>query len=296
VVVLGIVATAGFLVLDEGLVGMLAGGVQLIRNAYFAAGKLALLAACALTPLTVTATGIVGVWVAAAALSLIAVAVSVRRRGLAGSLRPDFGRLRAVRGLAMDHNLLNLALFLPRTVLPLIVALVVSPEANAGFYAAWMIITVLAMIPSHFATALFAVARDPDALRSKVKVALVTSLAVGVPVSLLIAVERDRILAVFGGGYAALGAASLGILALTYVPTVVRQLYIAVSRATGQVRRATRIALGAGAVEVAAAATAGATGGLTRLALALAMVFTLEAAVMAPTVLRAIRPSGYPLK
>jgi hypothetical protein len=170
-----------------------------------------------------------------------------------------------------------------------IVTLVVSAEANAGFYTAWMIVTVLAMIPSHFATALFAVARDVEALRSKVRVALLVSLGLGVPLSLLVAIERDRIMAIFGGGYVALGAAPLGILAMTYVPTVVRQLYVGVSRATGRVRKATAVALTAGLIEVGVAVAAGATGGVDRMAWALAAVFVVEGAVMTPTLLRCLR-------
>jgi O-antigen/teichoic acid export membrane protein len=290
VLLIGIVVTASTLVLDEGLIGLLAGGVQLIRNAYFSGGKLLLLAAFALAPLAVTATDIVGAWVAAAALSLIAVAVSVRARGLSGSVRPDFGRLRVMRRRAMDHNLLNLALYLPRLVLPLVVTLVVSAQANAGFYTAWMIVTVLAMIPAHFATALFALARDPDLLRAKLKVALLVSLGVGVPLSLVVIAERDRIMSVFGAGYVALGGAALGILATTYVPTVVRQLYIAVSRVTGRLRRATAVALAAGAVEIGASVLGAVAGGVTGLAVALAIVCLAEGAVMAPAVVKALRP------
>jgi O-antigen/teichoic acid export membrane protein len=289
VVILAIVVTAGTLVLDEGLIGLLAGRIQLVRNTWFAGGKLVLLGACALAPIAITATDIVGVWLLAAVLSLVAVAVAARAKGLGGSLRPDFARLRSVRGRAMDHNLLNLALYLPRALLPVIVTLVVSAEANAGFYTAWMIVTVLAMIPSHFATALFAVARDVEALRSKVRVALLVSLGLGVPLSLLVAIERDRIMAIFGSGYVALGAAPLGILAMTYVPTVVRQLYVGVSRATGRVRRATAVALTAGLVEVGVAVAAGATGGVDRMAWALAVVFVVEGAVMTPTLVRCLR-------
>jgi O-antigen/teichoic acid export membrane protein len=289
VVVLAIVVTAGTLVLDEGLIGLLAGRIQLIRNAWFAAGKLILLGACVLAPITVTSADIVGVWLLAALLSLLAVAIAVRARGLSGSLRPDFARLKAVRGRAMDHNLLNLALYLPRAVLPLVVTLVVSAEANAGFYTAWMIVTVLAMIPSHFATTLFAVARDKAGLRSTLRVALLCALGLGVPASLLVVLERDRIMAIFGSDYVALGAAPLGILAMTYVPTVVRQLYIGVSRATGHVRRATGVALVAGAAEVGVAVAAGATGGVVRMAWALAAVFTLEGVVMTPALIASLR-------
>jgi O-antigen/teichoic acid export membrane protein len=288
-VIAGVIVTAGTLVLDEALIGMLVGRIQLIRNAVFAGGKLALLAACAVAPFAVSATVIVDTWVLAAVVSLGAVVIAVRRRGIGGSLRPDFARLRSVRGRAMDHNRLNLALFLPRAALPLIVTVCVSARDNAGFYAAWMIVTVLAMIPMHFATTLFAVASDPAALPAKLRVAIGVSLAAGVPLSVLIAVERDRLMALFGPDYVALGAAALGILAAAYVPMMVRQFYIAVSRVTGRIRRATTVALIAGTAEIGAAVWGGLTGGVTRLAVALLVVTVAEALVMAPAVIRATR-------
>jgi len=286
---LGVLVTAGTLVLDEAMVGLMAGPVQLVRNLYFAGGKLAALVVLALAPVALNSSELLGVWVGAGALSVLAVAVSVRRRGIGGRMRPDFAKLHSVRRTAMDHNMLNLAMFLPQSALPLLVAIVVSARANAGFYAAWMIITVLAMIPGHFATALFAVARDPETLKAKVRVALLGSLAIGVPISLFVIVEREDIMGIFGSGYVGLGAAPLGILALAFIPIVFRQLYIAVSRATGRVRRATMVALVAGAVELSAAAIGGATGGVVRLSVALLCVLVLEALVMAPTVIRALR-------
>jgi len=289
VLVCGVVVTAATLVLDEAMVGLMAGPVQLIRNLYFAGGKLAALAVLGLAPIAVTTSEMLGVWVGAGVLSVGAVAVSVRRRRIGGSIRPDFAGLRSVRKLAMDHNLLNLAMFLPQSALPLVVAVVVSARANAGFYTAWMIITVLAMIPGHFGTALFAVGRDPETLKAKVRVALLASLGIGVPLSILVIAERDTIMGVFGEGYVGLGAAALGILALAYIPIVFRQLYIAVSRATGRIRRATGVALVAGVVELTAVAVGGATGGVTRLSIALSVVLLLEALVMAPAVIRAIR-------
>src|SRR5207237_7793968 len=59
----GMALNAATLVLDEGLVGLLRGRLQLVRNAYFAVGKLALLAVLALLPVTGTGTGILGTWV-----------------------------------------------------------------------------------------------------------------------------------------------------------------------------------------------------------------------------------------
>jgi O-antigen/teichoic acid export membrane protein len=287
----GVCVTAITLVLDDGLIGMLAGPLQLMRNTWFAAAKLLLLGLLAILPITVTGTEMLTTWVAGALLSIAALAVAVRRRGMGGSLRPHLAVLRRMRWRAIDHNLLNMALFLPRAALPLVVAVVLSTRATADFYAAWMVVTVLAMIPAHLATTLFAVAAgDLGALRPKVRMALCVALGLGVPLSLLVAIHAPSIMDIFGHEYAAAAAGALRILALTYVATVVRQLYVAISRVLGRVRRASFFALLTGAAELAAATAGGYWSGLTGLALALAAVIVLQAAFMAPTVLSVVRP------
>ncbi|MEN3305797.1 MAG: hypothetical protein V7603_1999, partial [Micromonosporaceae bacterium] len=291
--VLGVCVTAVTLVLDDGLVGMLAGPLQLMRNTWFAAAKLLLLGLLALLPITLTGTEMLGTWVVGALVSIAALAASVRRRGMGGSLRPHLSLLRRMRWRAIDHNLLNMALFLPRAALPLVVAVVLSTRATADFYTAWMVVAVLSMIPAHLATTLFAVAAgDIAALRSKVRMALCVALGLGVPLSLLVAVNARSIMDIFGNEYASAAAGALRILALTYVATVVRQLYVAISRVLGRVRRASAFALLAGVAEIVAATVGGRWSGLTGLALVLAGVFVLEAVLMAPAVLRVVRTSA----
>ncbi|HKS98626.1 MAG TPA: hypothetical protein VJT31_03770 [Rugosimonospora sp.] len=289
--VLGVAVTAVTLVLDDGLIGMLAGPLQLTRNAWFAAAKLALLGLLTVLPITVTGTEMLGVWLAGALVSVVALAFAVRRRGMGGSLRPHLSLLRRMRWRAVDHNLLNMALFLPRAALPLVVAVVLSTAATADFYTAWMVVTVLAMVPAHLATTLFAVAAgDVRALRPKVRLALCVAFGLGLPLSLLVAVNARSIMDIFGHEYAASAAGALRILALTYATTVVRQLFVAVSRVLNRVRRASGLALLAGVAEMVAASVGGHLGGLSGLALGLAGVFVLEALLMAPVVLRVVLP------
>jgi O-antigen/teichoic acid export membrane protein len=288
--VAGVCLTAVTLVLDDGLIGMLAGPLQLMRNTWFASAKLLLLGVLALLPITLTGTEMLGTWVAGGLVSVVALARAVRRRGMGGSLRPHLSVLRRMRWRAIDHNLLNMALFLPRAALPLVVAVVLSTRATADFYAAWMVVAVLSMIPAHLATTLFATAPgDLDALRPKVRMALCVALGLGVPLSLVVAVNARSIMDIFGNEYASAAAGALRILALTYVATVVRQLYVAISRVLGRVRRASAFALLAGAAELVAATVGGRWSGLGGLALLLAGVIVLEAAFMAPAVLAVLR-------
>ncbi|GII23958.1 lipopolysaccharide biosynthesis protein [Planosporangium mesophilum] len=284
---IGMSVNAATLVLDEGLVGLLRGRLQLIRNAYFAVGKLVLLGVLALLPITVTGTDILFTWVAGIFLSVGLLALHRRSRIGAVAVRPDLSMLRGLGRHALDHNLLNLALFLPRTMLPLVVTAVLSTRATAAFYTAWMVISVLAMIPGNVATTLLAVASgDGAALRSKVRMALLVSMGIGLPVSTLVAVLAHPIMATFGDSYAAAAAGALSILALTFGATVIRQLFVALSRLQGRTRRASMYALLAGVGEILAAWYGAAHGGLTSLAMWLAGVFVLQGVFMAPAVLR----------
>ena len=301
VLLAGIAVTAVALVLDDALVGLLAGPVQLARNTAFAAGKLALLGLLALLPVRLGGTHLVSVWVAAALASAAVPAWWLRRRQRstvdsdgrvdgAWRPRPDWRALGRLRRTALEHNLLNLSLFLPRQALPLVVTAVLSTAATAAFYTAWMVVALLAMIPGHLATTLFAVAAgDAAALRAKVRVALLVALGLGVPASALVAANGTLVMSVFGTGYAAAAGTALSVLALTYLPTVIRHLSVAVARAQGRARAATALALPLGAAELAAALLGARYGGLTGLAWCLLAVFTAEALLLAPRVLAAVR-------
>lgn len=293
---LGCAMGSASLVLDDALIGLRAGPMQLLRNSWFAASKLALLcgavAAMAMGAAWSGNTGsevVLGTWLAGTLMSLAVLPRFLRAQGiLGGSARPDPRLLRGLRRDAVDHNLLNLSLFLPRTMLPLVVTVVLSTKATATFYTAWMLLSFLTMVPSHLATTLFAVASDDQtALRSKVRVSLLLALALGTPVALGLAVAADPIMGLFGPDYAIAGAGVLAVLALTYPATVMRQLYIAVSRIRRTVRRATIYACACGVAEMAAAWQGSKRGQLVGLACWVAGVFVLEGIVVAPTVLRA---------
>jgi O-antigen/teichoic acid export membrane protein len=284
--VLGITLNAMVLVLDEALIGLLSGPLQLMRNLYFAVGKLILLCLVGLLPLAVPGAGILATWLGGIVISIGLLWHTLRRRRLLGPLRPRLSMMRGRARHAAEHNVLNMALFLPRTTLPLVVTAVLSTQATAAFYTAWMVFTFAAMIPSNLATTLFAVSTgDRGALRAKVRTALAVSLGLGVPVTAVMAVAAHQIMAIFGAEYAASASGALRILALIYIPTVFRQLFVGVARVLGQVRRAGVLAVVAGVAEMAAGWYGGTQGSLTSMALWLAGVFVVEGLVMGPTVL-----------
>ncbi|HET9516773.1 MAG TPA: hypothetical protein VFO77_03505 [Actinoplanes sp.] len=290
--VFGIALNAMTLVLDEALVGLLAGPLQLMRNAYFSVIKLVLLAGLALLPLTLTGGHLLLTWVAGIVLSVALLGRALRRRNMIDSLRPRLALLRGRGAATFDHNLLNMATYLPRAALPLVVVGVLSAEANAAFYTAFMVMSFLAMVPGNVALTLFAVASgDRDALRSKVRMGLLICLGLGLPASIIVYFYAELIMSVFGAGYAASAGAALSILALTYLPFVFHHFFLAISRVQGRVRAAGIFSIFAGLAELAAAWYGGSRGSLTELVGWVAAVMAAEAVLVAPVVLRVVLPT-----
>ncbi|MET8153406.1 lipopolysaccharide biosynthesis protein [Actinoplanes sp. NPDC049668] len=287
--VFGIALNAMTLVLDEALVGLLQGPMQLMRNAWFSVIKLALLGAVAVLPLTLTGGELLLTWIAGAVASVAILARALRRKGMIDSVRPRASLLRGRGRSTFDHNLLNLATYLPRAALPLVVTAVLSAEANASFYTAFMVLSFLAMVPGNVALTLFAVAGgDRDALRSKVRMGLLICLGVGLPASLVVAVAAKPIMGLFGAGYAESAGTALTILALTYLPFVFHHFFLAISRVQGRLRGAGIFSVFAGAAELAAAWYGGSRGSLTELVTWVALVMAAETVLVAPTVLRVV--------
>ncbi len=287
--VAGIALNAMTLVLDEALVGLLQGPLQLMRNFWFSLIKL-------------VAAGRAGAAADRAERWGTAAHLGGRHGAVGGdpgrvAAPPRHGRL-APPGLALlrgrgratfDHNLLNLATYLPRAALPLVVTAVLSASANAAFYTAFMVLSFLAMVPGNVALTLFAVASgDKAALRSKVRVGLLLCLAGGLPVSIVVAVAAHPIMSIFGAQYADAAGRALTILALTYVPFVFHHFFLAISRVQNRVRGAGVFSVFAGLAELAAAWYGGSRGSLTELVAWVAIVMAVETVLVAPTVLRVV--------
>jgi O-antigen/teichoic acid export membrane protein len=283
----GIVVNAITLVLDEALVGLLAGPLQLLRNAYFSVGKLVLLGGLALLPVTLNGGELLLTWVAGSVGSVAVLAYVLKRRRMVTSLRPRLELLRGMGRATFDHNLLNMALFVPRMAMPIVVTAVLSTTATAGFYTAWMVLSFVCMIPANVALTLFAVASgDRGALRSKVRMGLLVSLGLGVPIAVVMGVAAGPIMSVFGAEYARIAGTALAVLSLGYVPIVIQHFYLAISRVNGRIRQAGLFAVVAGAAEIVAAVLGGSDGSLNHLVIWLVAVFAAQAVWMAPTVVR----------
>jgi hypothetical protein len=188
----------------------------------------------------------------------------------------------------MAHNWLNLGMTMPFYVLPVLVTLIVSPSANAAFYIASMLTSFLFIVPAHLATVLFAVvAADPHVIAKKLRFALRLSFMIGLPGMAALILGAHTVLTMFGKGY---GEATIPmwLMTLGYPAAVPKGLYIAVSRAKGNIPRAAVVLTTCTTAEIAAAAAGGLVSGrLIGVSLALLIVRYAEALVTTPPVLRA---------
>jgi O-antigen/teichoic acid export membrane protein len=293
VFVAGVALTGVTLVFDQATIGLLRGGLQLSRNVGFGAAKLLVLPAIAIILHDRFGMAITTSWVAGMALSLVLVAIWLRIRDTPVLPQPDWGVLRGLGKTAAAHSWLNLSITVPRSLIPVLVTIIVSPTANGAFYAAWTLSGFLYIVPTHLSTVLFAVASgDPQVVARKLRFTLRLSFLIGLPGMVVLGLGAHLALSLFGPGYAREATVTLWLLVLGYLPTVPKMHFIAVCRAAGRISRAAAVLSVAAAMEVTAAAVGGASGGLKGLSFALLAVFFVEGLVTAPSVLRAATGHG----
>lgn len=285
---IGTALTGATMVFDEGTIGLLRGGVQLWRNFAMSGLKLAILPATAFLLHDQFGVGITLSFTAGTLLSLIPSVIQLTRGGAKIFHRPDWGQLRGLAKVAINHNWLNLAIATPSKLIPVLVTVAVGPKDEAVFYVAWMISALLFMVPVHLSTVLFAIASaSPELIAEKLRFVLRVSLMIGLPVMAGLAIFAHFALTLFGHNYAATGTIPLWLLIIGYLPQMPKTQYIAVSRATNTVGRAALLLCATALLEAAAVIVGGKELGLDGLCFTYTAVLFLEGLLTAPTVLRA---------
>ena len=276
--------SVGF-VLDQALVGLLAGGVQLARNTVFSLAKLGAVALVAGVWGPRYGVGVLAAWVLGAAVSLLVLAPILWRRRLGVVGRPDWVALYRLRRVTASHSVLNLATQATRLALPVLVTALLSATTGAVFYVAWMVAQLVYLLPGHLATVLFAIgAGETEVLADKLRVTLTVSVALGAVVTTAVAVFAHPLLAVFGPSYAADATWPLRLLLIGFLPMVVKVHYVAVVRVQRRLTLGAAVTAGGTLAELGGAIAGGLAGGLDGLCLGLLVVLVVEALVCAPTV------------
>jgi O-antigen/teichoic acid export membrane protein len=284
----GVAVTGATFVFDSATLGLMRGGIQLSRNVAVSIAKMAALPAAALLLHDMFGVGIMLAWVVGTVISLLPVAIIIKRSGGTILYRPDWANFWRLRKLALAHNWLNLAITTPTKLIPVLVAIVVSPSSNGAFYIATMISSFLFMVPLSLSTVLFAVAAAaPEKVAEKLRFVLRMSLIIGIPAGLAIGLCAHFILGFFNASYAALATGPLWILLFGYLPELPNTMYIAVARVKGQFNQATIFLTVFAAFRMVALVVGGKLGGLYGLSYAMLAITMVQALITTPAVLRA---------
>jgi O-antigen/teichoic acid export membrane protein len=303
---LAVALTALAYVLDQALIGMLRGGLQLTRNIVFAAVKLGGLLVIAGLLADPGAAWIYGAWGAGIAISLVVLVRFYGNRPAGEELRPDFASLRALRRAAASHAAVNLALETADLAMPILVVSLLTPAENAGFYIAWLVVGFLVMVPLSLSSVAYAIdsgetvaevtdpvegvlhAVKPDTgggEESRFRFTLVASLVFGVAATIVLVPGAELVLEVFGSGYAATATTALRIMTLGVFPLVIKTHYIAIHRTRRTLRRALPLAWAGTVLELGGGALGAVLGGIDGVAWGWVAGLVIEAVVMAPDVL-----------
>jgi O-antigen/teichoic acid export membrane protein len=285
----GVALTALTLVLDQALIGLLKGGLQLARNIAFAVIKLVLLFGVAALAATYGGMGIYAAWALGALLSLVVLAPLYLGHG--NGRRLSFGLLRELRSDAAGHHAFNLALRAPDLLLPIAVLMLLSPRLSASFFIAWMIASLIFGIPQSLSTVLYAVGSgDRSGLGRRFRFSLDVSTACGLAAVLVLFIAGGTILRVFGPGYASEATTAVQILAIGVFPETIRTHFVAVRRLNRRVGSALPLVWGGAVLEVAGGA-AGALvfGDLTGVAVGWLAAICVESSLMSRDVWSVVR-------
>ena len=211
----GAALTGATLVLDEALLGLLGGSVQLWRNATFAVAKLAALAGLVMLWHKWEGNSILIAWIVGTALSVVPATVLLARREVRLTAAPQWRALRRLGRASVSNTWLNNTLQVPRLALPVLVTGLMSATSGGAFYVAWSIATLMTLVPTHLTTALYAVgAADPRGLATKVRFTLRTCMLGGLAGVPVVVLGAHPLLRLFGSAYAARATLPLQPLAL----------------------------------------------------------------------------------
>jgi O-antigen/teichoic acid export membrane protein len=237
-------------------------------------GMLPFVARAANFPLVARATtslAIFSCWLVGSAAACLLGFVQLRRALPQCHYRPRMEprMVRRLLSVGLPNHGLTLADRAPGLIMPVIATELLSPTANAYWYAVWMMAFLVFVVPSSIGMVLFAEAANrPAAIGHAVRQSLRLSLGIGVVVATGVAALAPFMLSMLGHRYAAAGATPLRILVLAILPLTFIQAYYGACRATQRLPEALCTGAVSGALSIAVAAMAGPAYGLRGMAAA----------------------------
>jgi O-antigen/teichoic acid export membrane protein len=265
-----VAGTAGIL-LDQIATALRRGEQALVRNTICAVGTVGLLAALGALGARRDAQTIFLPWalagVAAGGFGIVQLRRALPRYRPRAAADPKLVRELTIAGL--PNYALTLAERAPGLILPVLVAELLSPAANATWYAVWMMAWVVYIVPIQVGMTIFAeVAHDPAAFRASVRRGVLCALVVGTLGALVLGAGASLALSILGPHFAADGAGPLRVLLLALLPVTFTQAYFSSCRARRRLGEAIAAGWVTALASVALAAAAGVAEGLMGMAVA----------------------------
>jgi O-antigen/teichoic acid export membrane protein len=288
----GVSLTAISLVLDEALIGLLRGELQLWRNTLYAVAKLAALFVASLwlshkVGLTIYATWVVGNVLSLAPLVGFVVLKGGRPRRI---YQPQWGLLRKLGPTALKHHALNLTCLAPVQILPVLVTMLLSAKMNAWFYVSWMIASFVFVIPSALTTVLYATSSaQPSTLAYKIRLTLSLGVLASLLANCVLLLGSKQVLGLFGQDYAEEAVWSLRILTLAAFPIIIRHHYVAVCRIQDRLSQAILFMAAGGIFELSGAALGARLGALSGFSIGWITVVYIESVFMSSVVYKGVK-------
>jgi O-antigen/teichoic acid export membrane protein len=264
---MSVLGTAGIL-LDQVSTALRRGDQALARALVFAPVTITLLALAALRG-GEGALAIFSTWVAGASAACLLGAIQINRSLARYRYRPGVqpGLARRLLSLGLANHALTLVERGPGLMLPIVVTEVISPEANAAWYAAWMMSWVVYIVPIQIGLTTFAeAAHAPNSLAALIRHAIRSSLVISGAAAVVLAAAAPYALSLLGSAYASAGTTPLRILVVAVIPLTLVQAYFIRCRATRRLTEATLLGAASGAVSVGGATLAATTYGLNGMA------------------------------
>jgi O-antigen/teichoic acid export membrane protein len=250
---LGAGASTAAIGLDAVFVASRRSDEMLYRNLAFSLSKGLLLIAFLPLAGLIDSNTIVASWVAGLIISLVLgtwyLIPRIRaghRLSFRGGVRPVLRWWRSMTG----HQFANLGGIVVPYVLPILVVIRMSTQANAYFYLTWSVGAIFNMVSPAVSTALFAEGSHGESITGNVKRSAQLIAVVLGPVILITVLFSHRILLIFGPQYAGHGSTLLVLLAFASIPDAITNIAVSVLRVRKQLSSAAFLNLFMAAITV----------------------------------------------
>jgi O-antigen/teichoic acid export membrane protein len=282
----GTALTTVTIVLDGALIGVQQSGRQVSRNLVFSLVKLIALPVAAFA-IGLSPQVVFSVWLLGNLISLLTLGLRTKAPHEWLKTMPSLRGFSPIWRTVAGYHWINVATQAPRLAMPVMVAAQLGAQANAGFYAVLLLVSVVWVVPSHLATAMFTLDHgNPEHFGRGLNTALRLSGVVSVLAAAGVPTLARPVLAIFGPGYEQARYCLIALAICTFA-SAVKSIYIPVRTAQGALGKAARAAALGAALELGAVELGLKLGAVTGVGIALGTAMVLEAVFFWPAIRKA---------